>query len=170
MIDDAEEELCCLRISRPQFQRGRQVEDAAGALDRRPHGGGRVEEVHLEQPEPRVRAVQGQQVLRLALIICKREKIKIHQEHKQSRSISSGAGSREAACTEVLDGGVDGVAAVEEEADEPGADEAAAARHADEMAAAAGTLHSVVDLWPDRVPLPLALCKPLSFLLAMHVQ
>jgi hypothetical protein len=38
--------------------------------------------------------------------------------------------------TEVLDGGVDGVAAVEEEADEPRADEAAAARHADEGAAA----------------------------------
>ena len=77
MIDDAEEELCCLRISRPQCQRGRQVEDAAGALDRRPHGGGRVEEVHLEQPQARVRAVQGPQVLRLALIICKGEKIKI---------------------------------------------------------------------------------------------
>jgi len=30
---------------------------------------------------------------------------------------------------------VDGVAAVEEEADEPGADEAAAARHADEITA-----------------------------------
>ena len=30
---------------------------------------------------------------------------------------------------------MDGVAAVEEEADEPGADEAAAARHADEVAA-----------------------------------
>ena len=70
MIDDAEEELCCLRISRPQFQRGRQVEDAAGALDRRPHGGGRVEEVHLEQPEPRARAVQGPEVLRLALVLC----------------------------------------------------------------------------------------------------
>jgi hypothetical protein len=39
--------------------------------------------------------------------------------------------------TEVLDGGVDGVAATEKEADEPGADEAAAARHADEAAAAA---------------------------------
>ena len=70
MIDDAEEELCCLRISRPQCQRGRQVEDAAGALDRRPHGGGRVEEVHLEQPEPRARAVQGPEVLRLALVLC----------------------------------------------------------------------------------------------------
>ena len=79
MIDHAEEEeeLCCLRISRPQCQRGRQVEDAAGAVDRRPHGGGRVEEVHLEQPQARVRAVQGPQVLRLALIICKGEKIKI---------------------------------------------------------------------------------------------
>ena len=61
---------------------------------------------------------------------------------------------------------MDGVAAVEEEADEPGADEAAAARHADEVAAAAGTLHFVVDSWPDRVPL--ALCKPLSFLQAMY--
>ena len=38
--------------------------------------------------------------------------------------------------TEVLDGGVDGVAATKEEADEPGADEAAASRHADEAAAA----------------------------------
>jgi len=44
------------------------VEDAAGAVDRRPDGS-RVEEIHLEQPEARVRAVQGQQVLRLALII-----------------------------------------------------------------------------------------------------
>lgn len=34
--------------------------------------------------------------------------------------------------TEVLDGGVDDVAAVEEEADEPRPDKAAAARHADE--------------------------------------
>ncbi|CAO2177707.1 unnamed protein product, partial [Urochloa humidicola] len=39
--------------------------------------------------------------------------------------------------TEVPDGGVDGVAAVEEEADEPRADEPAAARHADDAAAAA---------------------------------
>ena len=38
--------------------------------------------------------------------------------------------------TEVLDGGVDGVAATKEEADEPGADEAAASRHADEAATA----------------------------------
>jgi hypothetical protein len=36
--------------------------------------------------------------------------------------------------TDVLDGGMDGVAAVEEEADEPGADEAAAASHAYEPA------------------------------------
>jgi len=49
------------------------VEDAAGAVDRRPDGS-RVEEIHLEQPEARVRAVQGQQVLRLALIICKEGK------------------------------------------------------------------------------------------------
>jgi len=49
------------------------VEDAAGAVDRRPDGR-RVEEVHLEQPQARVRAVQGQQVLRLALIICKEGK------------------------------------------------------------------------------------------------
>jgi hypothetical protein len=46
------------------------VEDTAGALDRLSHGGGRVEEVHLEQPEARVRAVQGLQVLRLALVLC----------------------------------------------------------------------------------------------------
>ena len=44
-----------------------------GAVDRRPDGS-RVEEIHLEQPEARVRAVQGQQVLRLALIICKEGK------------------------------------------------------------------------------------------------
>ena len=63
----------CLRILCLQRQRGRQVEDAARALDRRPHGGGSVEEVHLEQPEPRVRAVQGLQVLRLALVLCENE-------------------------------------------------------------------------------------------------
>ena len=81
MIDDAEEELCCLRISRPQCQRGRQVEDAAGAVDRQPHGI-RVQEVQLEQPEPRVRARQALQVLRLALIICKGEKTKIRREQE----------------------------------------------------------------------------------------
>ena len=54
------------------------MEDAAGAVDRRPDGR-RVEEVHLEQPQARVRAVQGQQVLRLALIICKGE---IRQEQE----------------------------------------------------------------------------------------
>jgi hypothetical protein len=49
------------------------VEDAVGALDRQPHGGGRVEQVHLEQPETRARAVlQGPQVLRLALVLCKK--------------------------------------------------------------------------------------------------
>jgi hypothetical protein len=53
-----------------QYDGGGEVEDAAGALDRRPHGGGRVEEVHMEQPEPRSRAVQGLQVLRLALVLC----------------------------------------------------------------------------------------------------
>ena len=52
------------------------MEDAAGAVDRQPHGI-RVQEVQLEQPEPRVRARQALQVLRLALIICKGEKIKI---------------------------------------------------------------------------------------------
>ena len=45
------------------------MEDAAGALDRRPDGGG-FEEVHLEQPEPRVRSVHCLQVLRLALVLC----------------------------------------------------------------------------------------------------
>ena len=60
----------CLWVFCLQYKRGRQVEDAAGAVDRRPDGS-RVEEIHLEQPEARVRAVQGQQVLRLALIICK---------------------------------------------------------------------------------------------------
>jgi hypothetical protein len=60
----------CLWVFCLQYKRGRQVEDAAGAVDRRPHGGGRVEEVHLEQPEPRARAVQGPEVLRLALVLC----------------------------------------------------------------------------------------------------
>jgi hypothetical protein len=46
------------------------VKDAAGALDGSPDGG-RVEEVHLEQPEARGRAIQGLQVLRLALVLCK---------------------------------------------------------------------------------------------------
>ena len=51
--------------------------------------------------------------------------------------------------TEVLDGGVDGVAAVEEQAHQPGADEAAAARHAEEAStgtsAVPGRLHVVAD-------------------------
>ena len=53
------------------------MEDAARALDRRPHGGGSVEEVHLEQPEPRVRAVQGLQVLRLALVLCENDQTEL---------------------------------------------------------------------------------------------
>jgi len=64
------EGICLGVLRRVQYDGGGQVEDAAGALDRRPHGG-RVEEVHLEQPEPRARAaVQGPQVLRLALVLC----------------------------------------------------------------------------------------------------
>ena len=46
------------------------MEDTTGALNCRPDGG-RIEEVHLEQPETRGRAVQGLQVLRLALVLCK---------------------------------------------------------------------------------------------------
>ena len=57
------------------------MEDAAGAVDRQPHGI-RVQEVQLEQPEPRVRARQALQVLRLALIICKGEKTKIRREQE----------------------------------------------------------------------------------------
>ena len=63
------EGICLGVLCRVQYDGGGQVEDAAGALDRRPHGG-RVEEVHLEQPEPRARAVQGPEVLRLALVLC----------------------------------------------------------------------------------------------------
>jgi hypothetical protein len=66
------EEKVCLGIFCLQYHRGRQVEDATGALDRRLNGS-RVEEVHLEQPEPRFRAVQGQQVLRLPLVLCKND-------------------------------------------------------------------------------------------------
>jgi hypothetical protein len=51
------------------------VEDAVGALDRRPDGS-RVEEVHLEQPEPRVRTIQRLQVLRLSLVLCKSNQLK----------------------------------------------------------------------------------------------
>ena len=58
--------------------------------------------------------------------------------------------------TEVLDGGVDGVAAVKEAADEPGANEAAGARHADEEAAGVpGCRHFVAPAlvaWPARLP------------------
>ena len=45
------------------------MEDTMGALDRWPNGS-RVDEVHLEQPETRVGAAHGLQVLRLALIFC----------------------------------------------------------------------------------------------------
>ena len=58
--------------------------------------------------------------------------------------------------TEVLDGGVDGVAAVKEAADEPGANEAAGARHAEEAAAVPGCRHFVAPAlvdWPARLPL-----------------
>lgn len=58
--------------------------------------------------------------------------------------------------TEVLHGGVDGVAAVKEAADEPGANEAAGARHADEEAAVPGCRHFVAPAlvaWPARLPL-----------------
>ena len=58
-----------------QYHGGGQVEDAVDALDRRPDGGG-VEEVHLEQPEPRVRAIQSLQVLGLALVLCKISPVK----------------------------------------------------------------------------------------------
>ena len=46
------------------------MEDTTGALNCRPDGD-RIEEVHLERPETRGRAVQGLQVLRLALVLCK---------------------------------------------------------------------------------------------------
>lgn len=55
------------------------MEDAVDALNRRPDGS-RVEEVHLEQPEPRVRAIQSLQVLRFALVLCK------NNPFKQSKS------------------------------------------------------------------------------------
>lgn len=61
------------------YHRGGQVEDAVDALNRRPDGS-RVEEVHLEQPEPRVRAIQSLQVLRFALVLCK------NNPFKQSKS------------------------------------------------------------------------------------
>jgi hypothetical protein len=54
-------------------ERGSQVEDAVGAVHRR-RDGGRVEEVHLEQPEPRVGAVQSLQVPRLAVVLYERRK------------------------------------------------------------------------------------------------
>jgi hypothetical protein len=127
-----------------QDHRGGKVEDALDAPDRRPDRY-RVEEVHLEKPEPRVRAVQSSQVLRLSLVLCKGNKLqekikkkKIKNKLQDSKSIRSSERVQmiwiEERLTEVLDGGMDGVAAVEEEADEPGADEAAAASDADEPA------------------------------------
>jgi hypothetical protein len=52
-----------------------EVEDAMDALDRQPDGS-RVEEIHLEQPEPRVRTIQRLQVLRLSLVLCKSNQLK----------------------------------------------------------------------------------------------
>jgi hypothetical protein len=92
------------------------VEDAAGALDRRLNGS-RVEKVHLKQPEPRVRVVQGQQVLRLPLVLCENDdwsrcllRLNPMKEFVQRHT-------EEERITEVLDGGVYGVSTVEEDTD-----------------------------------------------------
>jgi hypothetical protein len=123
----------CLWVVCLQYERGRQVEDAAGALDGRPDGS-RVQKVHLEQPEARARAAaQGLQVLRLALILCKGGNKSVKNKKLISLHFMIWSTEQMEHVTEVLDGGVDGVAAVEEVADEPRADEAAAARHADEV-------------------------------------
>jgi len=68
LIKYGEGSNCLGVLCRVQDDRRSNVEDAAGALDRRPHGVG-FEEVHLEQPESRVRSIQGLQVLRLALVL-----------------------------------------------------------------------------------------------------
>lgn len=131
------------------------MEDAAGAFDRWPNGSG-VDEVHLEEPETRVGAAHGLQVLRLALIFCS-ERFRRQTEFDATRRAGKGLGvlsqhrNSEVSLTEVLDGGVDGVAAVKEAADEPGANEAAGARHADDDAAVPGCRHFVAPAlvaWP----------------------
>ena len=69
------------------------MEDTMGALDRWPNGS-RVDEVHLEQPETRVGAAHGLQVLRLALIFCSENpagstgqlNLRLHGEQSRKRS------------------------------------------------------------------------------------
>lgn len=72
-VIDHGERIACLRIFCLHYHRRRQVEDTVRAFDGRPNGSG-VDEVHLEQPETRVGAAQGLQVLRLALIFCTQRK------------------------------------------------------------------------------------------------
>lgn len=68
------------------------MEDAVGAFDRWPNGR-RVDEVHLEQPETRVGAAHGLQVLRLALIFCSERfsrplNLMLHGEQSRKGSVS----------------------------------------------------------------------------------
>ena len=96
----------------------------AGASARGGEHGGAVEEVAPEEADAAlVASSEREEVVRLGLVICGAQR-QPNQHLPSSRCARVAIDSAQMALTGIEDGGVDGVAAVEEAADEARADDA----------------------------------------------